>query len=459
MHILNLLCSKLEEQRARPPLPSRHCPASNCPASAAHPIPPMDSAPAQPPAAPVPALRQALRGSLEPRWVRWGLPLAATAAIALALSPGLRPRPAAIRPLPVAVVTAVPVSSFLTSRAYTGEVVAGRSSSLGFELPGTIEQVLVEEGDRVAQGQPLARLDRRRLQAQRQQAAAQRRVALAGVEEVRQQLILAELQRERRRQLHAQGAIAREDLDQQIHGSAALRSRLLQAESQVDDVSARLRQIDVDLGRSVLVAPFAGTVSRRLLDEGVVVSGGQAVVTLVEAAPQELRVGVPPSAAQGLRLGENHPVQVGERRLIASVSALLPELDAASRTVTVVLRLPVSDLPVGATARLSLQRSERGEGFWLPTTALVAAEGGLWSVYVVKAAAGTDGLRAISGSSGSTDNSKAPAQGQQVARRLVEIVHSDGERSLVRGTLRPGERVIAAGTQRLVPGVWVQEAN
>ncbi|MCP9834848.1 MULTISPECIES: efflux RND transporter periplasmic adaptor subunit [unclassified Cyanobium] len=393
--------------------------------------------------APAPALPSPLRRA------RWGRPaaVAATATAAtvagLAVALGvvaLRPRPPVLRPLPVSLVTAQPVSQYLTSRDYTGEVVAGRSSSLGFELPGSLEQVLVEQGDRVERGQPLARLDRRRLLAQRQQLLAQQRVALAAVEEVRQQLILAELQRDRRRQLHAQGAISREDLDQQIHGSAALRSRLVQAESQVDDAGGRLRQIDVDLARSVLLAPFAGTVSRRLLDEGVVVSGGQALISLVEAAPQEVRVGVPPAVAQGLRLGERHPVQVGERRLLATVSALLPELDAGSRTTTVVLRLPLDNLPVGATARLSLRRSERGDGFWLPTTALVAAEQGLWSVYVL-APAGT-----------------TPERGRQVVRRLVDIVHSEGDRSLVRGTLRPGERVIAAGTQRVVPGVWVQEA-
>ncbi|MCP9819425.1 efflux RND transporter periplasmic adaptor subunit [Synechococcus sp. Cruz-9H2] len=346
--------------------------------------------------------------------------------------------------MPVSVLTAQPVSQYFTTRAYTGEVVAGRSSSLGFELAGTLEQVLVQEGDKVWAGQPLARLDSRRIRAQRQQLLAQQSVARAAVEEVRQQLILAELQRDRRRQLHAQGAIAREDLDQQIHGSAALRSRLVQAESQVDDVSARLLQIDVDLGRSVLLAPFAGTVSRRLLDEGVVVSGGQALITLVEAAPQEVRVGVPPAVAQDLRVGENHPVQVGDRRQAGTVSALLPELDAASRTVTVVLRLAAEDLPVGATARLSLRRSERGEGFWLPTTALVAAERGLWSVYVL--------APPPAGSSG------APGQARQVARRLVEPLHTEGDSSLVRGTLRPGEQVIAAGTHRVVPGVWVKEA-
>jgi RND family efflux transporter MFP subunit len=403
----------------------------------------MDSATATPPATP-PALLSALRRT---RWGRppsWGPPIAIAAAAAgltaVAVAVSRQPRPQVQRPLPVAVVTAQPVSRFLTSRDYTGEVVAGRSSSLGFELPGTLERVLVEEGDRVVAGQPLAHLDRRRLQAQRQQSLAQRDVAVAAVEEMRQQLILAELQRDRRRQLHAQGAISREDLDQQIHGSAALRSRLVQAEGQVEEAEARLRQIDVDLARSVLVAPFDGTVSQRRLDEGVVVSGGQALITLVEAAPLELRVGVPPDAARDLRPGQRHPVRVGDRHLQATVSALLPELDAGSRTATVVLRLPAEDLPVGATARLSLRRSETGAGFWLPTTALVAAERGLWSVYVLGPAG------------------PSPEQGRQVVRRLVEPLHSEGDRSLVRGTLRPGDRVIAAGTHRVVPGVRVTEA-
>jgi RND family efflux transporter MFP subunit len=399
----------------------------------------MDSATAPPPVTPS-ALRR-IRWGRPASWTRPLAIAAASAGLAVAVLAVSRPsRPPLQRPLPVAVVTARPVSRYLTSRDYTGEVVAGRSSSLGFELPGTLERVLVEEGDRVVAGQPLAQLDRRRLRAQRQQLLAQRDVARAAVEEVRQQLTLAELQRDRRRRLHAQGAISREDLDQQTFGSAALRSRLVQAEAQVDDADARLRQVDVDLARSVLVAPFDGTVSRRRLDEGVVVSGGQALITLVESAPLEVRVGVPPDAARGLRPGQRHPVQVGDRRLQATVSALLPELDAGSRTATVVLRLPAMDLPVGATARLSLRRSETGAGFWLPTTALMAAERGLWSVYVL-------------GPAGTT-----PEQGRPVVRRLVEPLHSEGDRSLVRGTLRPGDRVIATGTHRVVPGVRVQEA-
>ena len=56
---------------------------------------------------------------------------------------------------------------------------------------------------------------------------------------------------------------------------------------------------------------------------------------------------------------------------------------------------------------------------------------GLWAAYVVEEDGG----------------------GRPVVRRQdVEVLHTDGQRTLVRGTLIPGDRVITAGTHRVVPG-------
>lgn len=62
-------------------------------------------------------------------------------------------------------------------------------------------------------------------------------------------------------------------------------------------------------------------------------------------------------------------------------------------------------------------------------TALVKGDRGLWSCYAVVA-----------------NNSNT----NQVERRLVEVLETNGERVLVRGTLKTGEAIIADGTQRLV---------
>lgn len=389
-----------------------------------------------------------------------------------------------VQVLPVETIRLEPVSSYEERRIYTGEIAARRSSDLGFEQPGTVIELLVQEGDTVAANQPLARLDTRSLQAQRQELVAQRdqsvaqlqelqagpraeniAAARAAVADLEQQVELARLQRTRREGLYREGAIAREELDQQAFNVGSLESRLNQAQSQLDELlagtrqeqissqSARVRQldasiqsIDIELEKSVLRAPFGGRVSQRLIDEGVVVGGGQTVLRLVEGGTLEARIGVPTAISNRLAPGSQQTVLVSDQSYSAEVTALLPELDSVSRTVTVVLQLSAAaDLAIGQTAQLQVVETLPTEGFWLPSTALVPGERGLWSVYVLNEKtdeAGVDGI-------------------YEAARRDVEVLHTEGEstgqdqRVLVRGLLQPGERAIASGTHRLVSGQQV----
>lgn len=415
------------------------------------------------------------------RW--WLLPLAT---IPLAVGVGLRQisqpveAPAAAL-LPVEVISLSPVESYAVDRQYTGEIVAQRRSALGFESGGMVVALLVNEGDRVEAGQPLARLDSRSLETQRQQLVAQRDQAVATLTELQngprqqsvaaaqaavgdleQQMALSVAQRDRRTDLYQRGAISREELDQQTFGTGALENRLAQAQSDLDELlagtrpeqitaqAARVRQLDasleavaVDLSKAVMTAPFRGRISQRLVDEGVVVSGGQTVLQLTEGGATEARIGVPAEVASGLSLGSAQTVEVGERRFTATVTALLPELEATSRTVTAVLTLATSDdLTLGQTARLVLTNTQPVEGFWLPSTALVQGEQGLWSVYV----AARENVA-----------EHGPAEAT-VTRQPVEIVHTEGDRVLVQGLVESGDRVITAGTHRVVPGQSVSIA-
>jgi multidrug efflux pump subunit AcrA (membrane-fusion protein) len=365
------------------------------------------------------------------------------------------------------------VEAYTVERQYAGELGAQRRSALGFEAGGTVVAVLVQEGDRVSAGQPLARLDTRSLESQRQQLVAQRDQAVATLNELQngprqqsisaaqaavgdleQQLALATAQRDRRTDLYDRGAISREELDQQTFGTGALEKRLAAAQSELDELlagtrpeqiaaqAARVRQldaslqaIDVDLSKAVISAPFAGRISDRLVDEGGVVSGGQPVVQLTEGSATEARIGIPAEVADGLALGSAQTVTVGDRTFSATLTALLPELESTSRTVTAVLTLDTAEnLTLGQTARLVLTNTQPASGFWLPSTALVQGEQGLWSVYV--AAAG-DGAEAT------------------VTRQPVEILHTEDDRVLVQGLVEGGDRVITSGTHRVVPGQTV----
>jgi RND family efflux transporter MFP subunit len=262
---------------------------------------------------------------------------------------------------------------------------------------------------------------------------------------------LAKGQRDRRSALYDRGAISLEELDQQTFGTGALENRLAQAQSQLDELlagtrpeqlaaqAARVRQleatlqaVDVDLSKAVITAPFSGRISQRLVDEGVVVSGGQPLVQLSEGGATEARIGIPADVADSLSLGSAQTVAVGGRSFSATLTALLPELESTSRTVTAVLTLNTAEeLTLGQTARLVLTHSQPAPGFWLPTTALVQGEQGLWSVYVA------------------TGEGAAEAT---VARQPVDIVHTEADRVLVQGLVQGGDRVITSGTHRVVPG-------
>jgi multidrug efflux pump subunit AcrA (membrane-fusion protein) len=379
-------------------------------------------------------------------------------------------------PVPVEVAYLQPVDSYSVERQYAGEIVAGRTSSLGFEASGTVVELLVDEGDTVTTGQPLARLDTRTLQTQRQQLVAQRdqasavlrelqhgprqqdiAAAQAAVADLEQQVALARLQRDRRENLYNRGAISREELDQETFGTSSLENRLAQARSELDELlsgsrpeqieaqAARVRQldasiqaIDIDLSKSVITAPFSGRVSQRLVDEGVVVSGGSPVLKLVEGNTLEARIGVPAEVANQLTAGSSHTIDVGGQAYPATITTLLPELESTSRTVTAVLAIDTDDdLTIGQTARLVMVKTQPAEGFWVPSTALVQGEKGLWSVYVVAEVEPSEATEHLE---------------FEVTRRHVEIIHTEGDRVLVQGVLQPGDRLIPSGIHRIVPG-------
>lgn len=237
------------------------------------------------------------------------------------------------------------------TRTYTGEVVASRTSELGFEQGGELVAVLVDRGERVVVGQPLARLDTRRLEAQRSQLVGQRNRALAQLEELQngprqediaaaaatvqdleRQLDLEELRQERREFLYTTGAISREERDVVAFNADALEERLAAAKSQLEELqngtrpeqiaaqqatvqqlSAAIEDLDIAIEKSTLFAPFAGTIAARRLDEGVIVEPGQAVLRLVEQAQTEVEIGLPVDVVADLSPGQPQTVDVGDQ--------------------------------------------------------------------------------------------------------------------------------------------------
>ena len=388
----------------------------------------------------------------------------------------------AVNILAVETLTVEAVDGYEVARAYTGEIAALRSSDLGFTRGGELVQVLVAEGDRVSVGQALAQLDtqslltqRRQLEAQLAQAQAQllelergaRQEAIAAaqaqVRDVENQLALQRQQQERREFLYERGAISKEQLDEFSFGAEALAARRDSAQSSLNELlngtrpeqvaaqravvqqlEANIASVDVDLNKSTLKAPFDGIVSAQSVDEGAVVGAGQTVMRLVESVAPEARIGIPTQAASRLQSGDTVTVTLGAERYSATVKALLPEIDPDTRTQIVVFQLEpgaIGRLNPGQTARVELSETLPTSGLWLPTEALTQDLRGLWSAYAVVPA---------------EPASELDGEAYQVQPKAVEILHQESNRVLVQGALQGGDRIVASGVHRLVPGQQVR---
>lgn len=336
-----------------------------------------------------------------------------------ACAAGAADSPPPPEPLPVQTLEVVPTDGYQVQRAYTGVVRARRDTALAFERGGLVAKVLVDEGDVVQRGQLVARLDTSQLR------AARRRL-IASLEQARAGVGISELTSARLSSLAEDQFASRQASDEARFG-------LQKARAQRDEIQAAIAQIDVDLRKSRLLAPYRGTVASRSAEEGSVVAAGVPVVRFQEQGGLEALVGVPESVAPELPPGSEHTLRIGAREVRARVSAQVDRVERRTRTLGVIFALPDDDPATdGQVARLLHQRTIAEPGAWLPLSALTRGLRGLFTVYAV----GAD---------------------QRLQREEVELLHATEQRAFVRGTLAPGAQVVASGLHRVVPGQRVRD--
>ncbi|MEZ6183382.1 MAG: efflux RND transporter periplasmic adaptor subunit [Planctomycetota bacterium] len=265
--------------------------------------------------------------------------------------PQARPVPVQVAPLALRTLAAIyPTSA--TLRAAQRATVTSRSQ-------GVLERILVEEGDPVEAGQILAQLDdeeqRLRL-AQAEATAAHRRAELASGE-----------------QLHLQGALSNSELETR-------RTTAAEAEKGMELAA-------LDLERTKILAPFAGTVLKRHLDAGGAVSVGTALFDLADVSPLRAEVSVPERYVPSLAPGQPAQVSVPASavRVTAQIERIAPETDVESGTVKVTLILPDDEslLRPGSFVTCGLTTDQRPDALTTVRAALVSV-GRQWFVYRVR---------------------------------------------------------------------------
>ncbi len=399
----------------------------------------------------VPGTRPALRAGLE----RAGLTAMAArwlGSAALANPPADRAQasgaPAAATPLPPVVTVVRAARREFRDRLFvSGTLVAREEAMVGPQIDGLrITELLADDGDRVARGQVLARLDRSQLDAlsaESDAALARADAAVAQAQNAIAQFDAANVQAQadysRATRLET-GVLSQSAIDGRASSAraaaaqlAGARSALAVAEADRRSQQAQRRELDVRIARTDVRAPVAGVVSRRSARLGALaMNGSDALFRVTEDGAIDLDAEVPEAALARVTIGLSAAVTIsgtaapvdGTVRLISS------EIDKASRLGHVRIALaaaPAARIGAFATAVVDI---DRRDGVAVPASAL-AGQDGDWSVEVV-------------------------GGGDRILRRQVLPGLADGDDVEIRDGIKPGEAVVARAAAFLRPGDTVR---
>ena len=383
------------------------------------------------------------RRTLWKRWWFWAIVLVVVAAIALFIA--RRNAPQAVE---IATVAAAYPSTAVSVLNATGRVAAARRASVSSKGTGRLEWLGVQEGQRVTEGDVIARLENRDVAAQREQAAAQVQVARANLAQGQAELEDAQAAFKRAQDLAQQKFIAGSALDTAEARYNKARAAIDTLKAQIAVAQANYRATDVAYDQTLIRAPFTGMVLTKSANVGDIVTPFSsaagttgAVVTMADMETLEVEADVAEASIAKISVGQPVEIQLDafpELRLLGEVSRIVPTVDRAKATLLVKVKFIERDPRVlpDMSAKASflsrpLKPDERAPVAALRPDAIVKRDG-KDVVFVV---------------------------GKDDKVKQTPVAVGDKVGDLVRVDLAPGTRVVIAPAERIADGAAVTAAK
>jgi len=303
------------------------------------------------------------------------------------------------------------MASLAPSIQVPGTVVSRNDARIAAEVGGRLTWI-AEIGAPVAAGEPVARIDDAELVLQRDEF----RGVLASQESQRGFL---EREADRLRRLAAENNAAKNRLDE-------IESDLQSATSNILVARARLGQIELQLERTRVRAPFGGIVTERVRTPGEYTRPGDEVVRMVDPESLEVVARAPLSSLGFVAVDNELQFHSEQNAGMGTVRTLVPFGDSRSHMFELRLSIPASPWRVGENVRLSVPTGSPTEVLAVPRDALVLRREGA-SVFRI------------------AENGTA---------ERVEVVPGlgAGEMVAVAGRIAPGDRIVVRGAERLRAG-------
>lgn len=298
-----------------------------------------------------------------------------------------------------------------------GSVAAVNGVTVSADLPGLVDSIEFQSGQRVNKGDVLVRLDTKQERAQLAAAQAQ--------------LELARVSLQRSTGLLPSGVIAQSSHDE-------IAAQYKQAEAHVGEMRAAIE-------RKTIRAPFTGTLGIRQINLGQYLAGGAPIVSLQSLQPVYVNFSVPQQDLA--RVTHGAAVHVTSDSLAGvtdgKIAAVDSVIDESTRNARIQAVFPNADgkMKPGMFVEAQLARGVEASVVALPTSSISYAPFGD-SVFIVENMKGPDGK-----------------EYRGVRQQFVKLGGSRGDQIAVLTGVKPGEEVVTSGVFKLRPGAAVSVNN
>jgi membrane fusion protein (multidrug efflux system) len=296
-------------------------------------------------------------------------------------------------------VAALSPSAAVLEFTFPGEVEGSRDALLAAPQGGYVESVLVRQGDRVKKGQALVRVDTSLYAARRDQAKADFDQATNDAQRTR------------------------------TLGEAVARAQREAAETRLKVAEAGLKLAEAQVSRSVVSAPFDGTVAQMQLEVGEVKAPGAPLVRLVQVDPVKVTLSVADRDVGALRPGLPVRITTDALRSVleGKVTFVSPASDVRTRAFRVEVEAPNPEgrLLPGMIARVRIAARDAGGGLVIPQEVVVTRMNEV-GVYV--------------------------DEGGRAKWQPLELGAVVGEQVVVSSGISEGDRLVVTGHRALVEG-------
>lgn len=301
--------------------------------------------------------------------------------------------------------TVVQPQQLRTSVHAVGTVLADASARLRAEEPGQIVQLHFDDGQQVVKGDPLFSIEATVLEAE--------------VNEARAVVEQSEAAYNRAKELIENRLISASDFDT--------------ARANYNVAVARLMSSETRLSKTVVRAPFDGTVGLRMINVGDYATVGQELVDVVRLDPLRLDFNVPETLLAHVKPRQKIDVSVGPypgELFEGVITAIAPAIDVAGHSVAIRARLPNPELKLrpGLFAQVSVTMNVNPDALLVPEQAIWPI-GQDKTIFVV-----VDG---------------------KAAQRTVEIGARQNSQVEVVSGLSAGDEVVTAGQLKIFDGAPV----